>query len=78
MVAGKVRRDRKFDWDRLFDGQEHRLVAGEDFWTSVRNFQSQVSQMARSRGVKVSTRSDVAEARAKQAPKRIVWVKAEP
>lgn len=77
VVAGKRRRRRRYDWPTLLNGERHRLVAGEDFWTSVRVFQNQVSQMAKSRGISVRTWSETEEARAKQAPKRVVWVQAD-
>lgn len=76
-VADIQRRRRKYDWETLLDGQTHRLVAGQDFWVSVRVMQNQVAQMARSRGVTVKTWSELEEARAKQAPKRILWIQAD-
>jgi len=69
-------RKRKYNWNRLFNGNEHTLVAGRDFFTSVRVFQTQVNEMAKRRGVTVRTWSDVEEARSKQAPIRKVTVKA--
>ena len=75
-VAGLDRRHRKFNWDYLLNGEEHEVVAGKDFWTETRVFQTQVTQMAKSRGVKVETSTKREPRAGKRAPKRIVVVKA--
>lgn len=75
-VAGKFRRHRKYNWDRILDGQRHELLAGRDFWTEPRVFQTQVAQMARSRGIVVETTTKREEKASKRVPKRIVVVKA--
>jgi len=50
-----VGRKPKYDWQTWLDGNLHKLTAGQDFLMSAVQFQQQVYNVARRKGVKVST-----------------------
>ena len=77
-TEAKQRRNRLYDWKRLFDGEERALKWGRDFMVPASNFRDHALRMAKDRDV--ALQADVrreANAPITQA-KRVVELKAWP
>ncbi len=71
-------RNRKYPWNRWFDGKTHRLKWGRDFDPEPPEFRRQVLRAAKRMGAQIRTRIEVDEDAPIAARKRILVIEPRP